>query len=74
MIEAINVSLANFLDMMIDYPNSKQYAYAMFDKLTEMGVMTTDQNSKYKLHCDNLEDMEYLWIHRRLQSSLSWLN
>ena len=52
--------MANFVDMMIDYPNSKQYAYGMFDKLTEMGVMTDDQNSKYKQHCENLEDMEYL--------------
>jgi hypothetical protein len=60
LIEAVNVSLANFVDLMIDYPNSKTYAYSMFDKLTEMGVMTEDQNSKYKQHCENLEDMEYL--------------
>jgi hypothetical protein len=48
LIEGVNVSLANFVDMLIDYPNSKLYAYGMFDKLTEMGVMTDDQNSKYK--------------------------
>ena len=40
----INVSIANFLDMLIDYPNSKQYANDMFDKLLKMGVMTQDQN------------------------------
>ena len=56
----VNVSLANFVDMMIDYPNSKQYAFGMFDKLAEMGVMTESQNAKYKQHCENLEDMEYL--------------
>jgi len=38
----INVSIANFLDMLIDYPNSKQYANDMFDKLLTMGVMTQD--------------------------------
>lgn len=48
------MSLANFLDILIDYPNSKMYAFGMFDKLTEMGVMTDDQNSKYKQHCENL--------------------
>lgn len=57
----MNVSLANFVDMLIDYPNSKLYAFQMFDKLTEMGVMTADQNNKYKQHCEDLENMEYLW-------------
>lgn len=51
--------MANFVDMLIDYPNSKLYAYQMFDKLTEMGVMSADQNGKYKQHCENLENMEY---------------
>jgi len=51
--------LANFVDMLIDYPNSKLYAFQMFDKLAEMGVMSADQNSKYKQHCENLENMEY---------------
>lgn len=55
----VNVSLANFVDMLIDYPNSKLYAFQMFDKLAEMGVMSADQNSKYKQHCENLENMEY---------------
>jgi hypothetical protein len=32
----------------------------MFDKLTEMGVMTSELNSKYKQHCEDLENMEYL--------------
>jgi hypothetical protein len=41
--------------MLIDYPYSKEYAYAMFDKLQEMSVMTADQNSRYKRHIRNLE-------------------
>jgi len=44
----INVSMTNFVDMLIDYPNSKVYASDMFDKLLEMGVMTKDQNQLYK--------------------------
>lgn len=38
----MNVSLANFIDMLIDYPNSKRYAFDLFDKLEGMGVMTKD--------------------------------
>lgn len=48
LIEGINVSMTNFVDMLIDYPNSKVYASDMFDKLLEMGVMTKDQNQLYK--------------------------
>lgn len=40
----INVSISNFVDMLIDYPNSKVYVNELFDKLLEMGVMTNDQN------------------------------
>jgi len=42
LIEAVNVSLANFVDMLIDYPNSKMYAYGLLDRLTEMGVMEAE--------------------------------
>lgn len=42
LIEGLNVSLANFIDMMIDYPNSKIYAFTMFDKMQEMGVMSLE--------------------------------
>ena len=38
----INVSISNFMDMLIDYPKSKDYVNEMFDKLLEMGVMTKD--------------------------------
>lgn len=62
LIEGVNVSLANFVDMLIDYPNSKKYAFGLFDKLTDMKVMSEDQNAKYKQHCQNLEDAEYNWL------------
>jgi hypothetical protein len=29
----MNVSLANFIDTLIDYPNSREYAFGMFDRL-----------------------------------------
>jgi hypothetical protein len=29
----MNVSLANFIDTLIDYPNSREYAFDMFDRL-----------------------------------------
>jgi len=30
------------MDMLIDYPKSKDYANEMFDKLLQMGVMTQE--------------------------------
>ena len=50
--------MTNFVDMLIDYPNSKVYASDMFDKLLEMGVMTKDQNQLYKQHIQNLDNWE----------------
>ena len=29
----MHVSLANFADTLVDYPNSKDYAYQMLDKM-----------------------------------------
>lgn len=55
----MNVSLANFVDMLIDYPNSKIYAFDLFDKLVEMEVMEKDQCVLYKKHLENIQAMEY---------------
>ncbi len=55
----MNVSLANFVDMLIDYPNSKIYAFDLFDKLVAIDVMTAEQCARYKQHLQNIEDMEY---------------
>jgi hypothetical protein len=51
--------MTNFVDLLIDYPNTKVYASDMFDKLLEMNVMTKDQNQLYKQHIENLENLEY---------------
>ena len=52
---SVNVSMANFLDSMIDYPNSKMYVFGLFDKLNELGILNSVQLEKYKTHVENLE-------------------
>ena len=46
----MHVSLANFIDTMIDYPMSQQYAFQMFERLGRIGVMTEEQVKTYKKH------------------------
>lgn len=57
----MHVSLANISDSIIDYPNSKDYAFQMFDKLNEMGIITKEMVEKYKKHVENLveDDPDY---------------
>ena len=50
----MNVSLSNFLDMLIDYPNSKTYAGNMLDRLLKINLIDEDQLSRYKQHIMNL--------------------
>lgn len=57
----VNVSLANFADLMIDYPNSKEYAFNMFSKMKELGLFSQDQLELYKQHLDNLENMDFVF-------------
>ena len=54
------MSLANFIDTIIDYPMSQHYASQMFDSLGGLGVMTADHVKTYKQHVENLmaEDEE----------------
>ena len=40
LVECLNVSMTNFLDTMIDYPNAKQYAFGLFEKLKQLGLLT----------------------------------
>ena len=54
----VNVSLSNFIDMLIDYPNSKTYAGGMLDKLLLINLIDIDQLTRYKQHIENLEKME----------------
>lgn len=55
---SVHVSLANFIDTMIDYPMSQQYAFQMFERLGAIGVMTEEQVRTYKLHVENLQSEE----------------
>jgi hypothetical protein len=58
----VHVSLANFIDTMIDYPRSKEYAFEMFDRLEGMNILTREQLAKYKLHVQNLENYDSVII------------
>jgi hypothetical protein len=51
----VHVSLANFIDTLIDYPNSKDYAFMMLDKLGELKILGSDMIDKYKKHVENLQ-------------------
>ena len=48
------MSLANFSDTLIDYPNSQGYSEEMFKKLAELGVLSGEQVEKYKRHVENV--------------------
>ena len=43
LIESVNVSMANFLDAMIDYPKSKEYAFVMFERLEKIQLISQSQ-------------------------------
>jgi hypothetical protein len=42
------VSLANFIDTLIDYPKSLDYAFQMFEKLAQLGILKSEEKEKYK--------------------------
>jgi hypothetical protein len=50
------VSLANFLDTLIDYPNSKEYVFTMFERLRTMEIISEEMEAKYRQHVKNLEN------------------
>jgi hypothetical protein len=56
LLEGVHVSLANFIDTLIDYPMSRIYAGELFDRLGEKGVLQEEQIKNYKLHVENLEE------------------
>jgi hypothetical protein len=39
LLEGVHVSLANFIDTLIDYPMSRFYAGELFDRLGETGIL-----------------------------------
>ncbi len=52
----MHVSLANFIDTLIDYPMSRVYVFELFDKLGSLGILQQDMIQKYKQHVENLEE------------------
>ena len=53
------MSLANLLDTLIDYPNSKDYVFQMIDRLNETGVITGEMDQKYKRHVETLDKEDF---------------
>jgi len=53
---SVNVSLANFLDTLIDYPNSKDYAHQLLARLLKEELITSQQIELYKQHIENLDN------------------
>ena len=58
LLEGMHVSLANFIDTIIDYPQSRDYAFEMFDRLGALGIIKEDMIDKYKTHVDNIQNQE----------------
>jgi hypothetical protein len=54
LIYRVHVSLANFIDSVIDYPNAKQYAIMMFERLGQLGILSNEMIERYKQHVVNL--------------------
>jgi len=52
------VSLANFIDTLIDYPNSLNYSFQLFEKLKELGILNEEKLEKYKQHVTQLNSKE----------------
>ena len=46
---------------MIDYPNSKQYAFGLFEKLKQLDLLTQEEVKKYEAHVENLENFDDYW-------------
>jgi hypothetical protein len=43
---------------MIDYPNAKEYAFEIFEKLGELKIMNEEMIEKYKKHVEMLKEEE----------------
>ena len=56
---SVHMSLSNFYDTMIDYPQSKEYVMTVLTELFKREVVVSEkQLDKYKKHLDNLEKGE----------------
>ena len=55
LLSSLNVAMANFLDTIIDYPNSKIYAEQLIQRMEEIKVLTASQVKNYSMHIDHVE-------------------
>ena len=55
---SINVAMANFLDSLIDYPNSKMYVFGVFEKMQTLKLFNEKQVKNYTQHVENLEKFD----------------
>ena len=53
--DSINICVANLPDLIIDYPNGKQYACSIIVKAVELSIMTKEDGEKYTTHIQNLD-------------------
>jgi len=56
--ESVNVCVANLPDLVIDYANAAKYAVELISKAKDYGILSQDEEEKYKDHIKNLEDDE----------------
>ena len=62
--------MANFVDILIDYPNSKIYIEQLFQRLLRIEVLTDKQVTNYWLHIENVEkqgiDLDIEWSNKTI--------
>tara|TARA_B110000285_G_C14908536_1_gene506747 strand:+ start:513 stop:803 length:291 start_codon:yes stop_codon:yes gene_type:complete len=54
--ESVNVCVANLPDLVIDYANAAKYAVELIIKAKKYGILSQDEEDKYKDHIKNLEE------------------
>lgn len=55
LIEGINVCVAHLPDLIIDYPNARQYAIEIVTRAVKHEVMQQEQADKYIKHIENID-------------------
>ena len=56
-LESINLCVANLPDLIIDYPNAKQYARELIEEGQQLRIFINEETKeKYLRHIDNLEN------------------
>lgn len=59
LLEGLNVSVSNYLDTLIDYPETKNYVIHILSKLHELELLSTKSKQKYIEHMEKLENDDY---------------